>query len=99
MTAKNIPKFIIIDAIEDTFNKVECAQLILFSMLGFDVVVYTPTGYRNIETYISSDAFEVHQMNDFKYNVRVPQFKIPDKMPQPKSKSGFFSNLFKKGRK
>lgn len=96
---KNIPKFIIIDAIEDTFNKVECAQLILFSMLGFDVVVYTPTGYRNIETYISSDAFEIHQMNDFKYNVRVPQFKIPDKMPQPKSKGGLFSNLFKKGRK
>ena len=94
---KDIPKFIVIDAIEDTFSMRECIQLVFLSMLGFDILVYAPTGYRDLETFVSPKAYENHRMNEFKYNVTVPRFKIPDKIPQ--KKSGLFSNLFKKGRK
>ncbi|MDE5575863.1 MAG: YceG family protein, partial [Oscillospiraceae bacterium] len=55
---KDIPKLIIIDVIEDTFSKIECIQLVLFNLLGFDILVCTPTGYRNIETFVSDAAFE-----------------------------------------
>ena len=92
---KDIPKIVVIDAIEDTFSKIECIQLILFNLMGFDIAVYTPTGYKNLETYISPSAFEVYNMNEFKYNVRVPRFRIPDAIPEPKEE-GFFSKLFKK---
>ncbi len=92
---KDIPKIVVIDAIEDTFSKIECIQLIMFNLMGFDIAVYTPTGYKNLETYISDNAFEVYSMNEFKYNVRVPRFKIPDSIPEPKEE-GFFSKLFKK---
>lgn len=96
---KDIPKIIVIDAIEDTFSKVECIQLILFNLLGFDILIYTPTGYKDLETYISPNAFETYSMNEYEYNVRVPRFKIPDTVPEPDNNDGFFSKLFKKGRK
>lgn len=95
---KDIPKIVVIDTIEDTFSKVECIQLLLFNLMGFDVIIYTPTGYKNLETYISPNAFETYVMNEYKYNVRVPRFKIPDSIPKPKEE-GFFSKLFKFGKK
>ncbi len=95
---KDIPKLIVIDVIEETFSKIECIQLVLYNLLGFDVLVYTPTGYKNIESFVSSDAFETHTMNEFLYNIRVPKLKIPDTIPDPDG-GGLFGKLFKKGRK
>lgn len=94
---KDIPKLIIIDVIEDTFSKIECIQLVLYSLLGFDILVCTPTGYRDIETFVSETAFETHTMNEFEYNVHIPKLKIPDSIPEPKD--GLFGRLFKKGKK
>jgi len=95
---KDIPKIVVVDTIEDTFSKVECIQLLLFNLMGFDVIIYTPTGYKNLETHISPNAFETYNMNEYKYNVRVPRFKIPDSIPKEKDE-GFFSKLFKFGKK
>lgn len=95
---KDIPKLIVIDVIEDTFSKVECIQLVLYNLLGLDILIYTPTGYRNIETFVSDMAFETHVMNEFEYNVHIPRFKIPKSIPEPKSDK-LFNKLFKKGRK
>ena len=95
---KDIPKFIVVDAIEDPFSKLECTQLLLFSYLGFDVIIFSPSGYRDIEAYVSDNAFETHTFNEFKYNVNVPRFKIPSSPRAKKQKGGLFKNLFKKGR-
>ena len=95
---KDIPKLIVIDVIEDTFSKVECIQLVLYNLLGFDIIVYTPTGYKNIETFVNDTAFETHVMNEFQYNVHIPKFKIPDSIPEPPGE-GLFGKLFRKGRK
>ncbi|MDR0903379.1 MAG: YceG family protein [Ruminococcus sp.] len=90
---KDIPKFIIIDAIEDTFSKSECIQLVLCNLLGFDIIVYTPTGYRNLETFVDDSAFESYIQGEYKYKVSIPRFKIPNKIPEPKT--GLFGKLFK----
>ncbi len=99
---KDIPKFVVTDVVEDTFNKVECVQLVLFNLLGFDIIIYTPTGYKDIETYVNETAFETFMMNEFSYNKNVPKFKLPDKVPDylPNVNSGgLFKNIFKKGKK
>lgn len=95
---KDIPKFIVADSIEEPFSKLECAQLLLLSYLGFDVLVLSPSGYRDIEAYVSNDAFETHTLNEFKYNVSVPRFKTPDEAKYQKQKNGLFKKLFRKGR-
>lgn len=87
---RTIPKLIYIDALEDTFTAEECIQIVLCDLIGFDVLIYTPTGYKNLETFVSNDAFEEHIMDQFVYNTEVPKFKIPS---EGKS-GGFFSKLF-----
>ncbi|MGN1106097.1 MAG: YceG family protein [Huintestinicola sp.] len=95
---KDIPKFVVVDAIEEPFSKLECVQLLLLSYLGFDVLILSPSGYRDIEAYVSNDAFETHTLNEFKYNVSVPRFKTPDEAKYQKQKNGLFKKLFRKGR-
>lgn len=87
---KTIPKLIYIDAIEDTFTLSECIQTVMCNLIGFDVLIYTPTGYKNIETFVSNDAFEEHIMNQFVYQTEVPKFKIPS----AKKGGGLFGRLF-----
>lgn len=89
---RTIPKLIYIDAVEDTFQLCECIDLVLCNLIGFDILVYTPTGYKNLETYVSADAFEEHIMNQFLYDVEVPKFKIPSE----EKSGGFFGKLFGK---
>ncbi len=89
---RTIPKLIYIDAVEDTFTLSECIQTVLCNLIGFDILIYTPTGYKNLETFVSSDAFEEHIMNQFLYDVEVPKFKIPSE----EKNGGFFGKLFGK---
>lgn len=89
---RTIPKLIYIDAVEDTFTLEECIQIVLCNLIGFDVLIYTPTGYKNLETYVSSDAFEEHILNEFMYNTEVPKFKIPSE----EKSGGLFGRLFGK---
>lgn len=90
---KQLPKLIWIDAVEQTFTLEECVQLVLCNLVGFDILIYTPTGYKNLETFVSADAFEEHTLNEFMYNMEVPKFKIPSETRN----SGFFGRLFRKG--
>lgn len=89
---RSIPKLIYIDAVEDTFTLWECINLVFCNLIGFDILIYTPTGYKNLETYVSSDAFEEHIMNQFLYDVEVPEFKLPSEAKG----GGFFGKLFGK---
>ncbi len=90
---KQIPKLIWIDAVEQTFTAEDCIQLVICNLIGFDILVYTPTGYKNLETFVKNEAFEEHTMNEFLYNMEVPKFKIPS----DEKNSGFFGKLFRKG--
>ncbi len=90
---KSIPKLIYIDTVEDTFTLEECVRIVLCNLIGFDVLIYTPTGYKNLETYIKNEAFEEHIMNEFLYNMEVPKLKIPS----DEKNSGLFGKLFRKG--
>ncbi|MBQ4166152.1 MAG: hypothetical protein IJD85_07520, partial [Oscillospiraceae bacterium] len=90
---KQIPKLIYIDVVEATFTLEECIHTVLCNLLGFDILVYTPTGYKNLETFVDSRAFEEHTMDEFLYTMEVPKLKIPS----DDKNSGFFGRLFRKG--
>lgn len=95
---KEVPKFVVVDTIEEPFSKLECIQLLMFSYLGFDVIVFSPSGYRDIEAFVSDDAFETHNNGEFMYNLSAPNLKIPKEPRVKKQKGGLLKNLFKKGR-
>ncbi|MCL2055239.1 MAG: YceG family protein [Oscillospiraceae bacterium] len=91
---KDIPKIIIIDTAGEVFNKAECALLVMYNLLCFDIAVYTPTGYRNLEQYMNETAFETYTMNEFKHNLAIPDFSAS---PAP-GLNRLFKNRKKKGR-
>ena len=93
---KTIPKVIIADPIEDPFSKLQCTQTLMLSYLGFDILVFCPTCYRDLETHISEKAFETHTIGEpvFGAPIRsVPRMKIPTK-PRSHKKSFLFKKLF-----
>lgn len=85
---KEIPKIIIVDNIQQTFNVYECIYLVLLNLMAFDIIIYTPTGYKNLENYILPQAYETYTMKNFKDNLHIPVLKP--------SSGGFFSGLFKR---
>ncbi len=88
---KQLPKLVFIDTVEDTFTLQECILAVLCNIIGFDILIYTPTGYKNIETYVKPEAFEEHMMDEFLYNMEIPRLRIPTD-----DKGGFFGKLFRK---
>lgn len=93
---KDIPKVVIVSNSKFTFNIFECVLLVLLNLIGFDIVIYTPTGYKNLETYIKPDAYEVFNCGEFKDNYVTQNFKIPKTIPH--EKESLFGRIFK-GRK
>ena len=93
---KDIPKIVIVANGKQTFAVFECILLVLFNMIGFDIIIFTPTGYKNLETYIRPEAYESFNLGEFKYDFRPENLRIPKEIPQ--EKTSFFDRIFK-GRK
>ncbi len=85
---KDIPKIVIIHSTKIPFSAYECILLLLLNFIGFDIIIYTPTGYKNIETYIDNRAFEQYNIGEFNYNLVAPNMKIPK--AKPIKRFGFF---------
>jgi len=81
---KQIPKIIIMDTDENIASLQDCILLLFLNLIGFDIVIFTPTGYQNIEKYIDSNLFEEYQIGDYIYNLQKPKFNMVN---QKKGKS------------
>ncbi|MGN0605117.1 MAG: YceG family protein [Oscillospiraceae bacterium] len=90
---KEVPKIIIVDNVTQTFNVYECIYLVLLNLMGFDIIIYTPTGYKNIENYVNPQAYEVYTMPCFRDNLHIPNLKT---IKPPKENGGFFGGLFRR---
>ncbi|MFR2562997.1 MAG: YceG family protein, partial [Anaeromassilibacillus sp.] len=53
---KSIPKFLVVDVTEKVFTLEECILLAFLNLVGFDIAIFTPTGYRNVEKYLTRTA-------------------------------------------
>jgi hypothetical protein len=69
-----IPKLIIIDTTED-IGSVEDSIVIAYArQLGFDVVLFAPTGYRSVENHFSKKFFSYHNVGDYIYDLTIPDW-------------------------
>lgn len=89
---QEIPKVILYDHDKESFNENDCILLGYFNLIGLDVVIFTPTNYRNIEQHIRPNLLNVHQLPLVKYDLDLPPL---DSISTTSSqKSGFFSRFF-----
>ncbi len=90
---KDIPKIVIVSSGRQTFEAFECILLTLFNLIGFDIIVYTPTGYKNLESFIRPEAFQEFNHGEYKYDFTPQQLKLPKEIPQ--EKKSLFGRIFK----
>jgi len=69
---QEIPKVIIYDQNKESFSESDSIVLAYFNLIGFDVVIFTPTNYRTIEQYVKPSLLDVHQLPYVKYDLTLP---------------------------
>ncbi len=69
---KTVPKIIVVHNIQKTFNVYECIYLVLLNLMGFDIVIYTPTGYKNLENFVNPQGYENYTLPYFRDNLSIP---------------------------
>jgi hypothetical protein len=70
-TKKN-PKFIYINTTKDIISLEDSIYLALLSFLGFDVLLFIPTGYSSADRYYSPGTMVSHQTGDYMFDLEVP---------------------------
>ena len=90
-TKKN-PKVVVINT-KDTICSLEDSIVLAFlHLIGFDVVLFVPTGYQIIEKYYTQPLFTEHQIGDYLYDMQVPP--LSSGMTAPRE--GIFSRFFRR---
>ena len=85
-----IPKILIVDVTEAVFSLEECILLAFLNLTGFDIAVFTPTGYRNLEKHIRPDSFDTLTAGEYRFDLTVPDLRRP---ATPKS-GGWLGRIF-----
>lgn len=88
---RQVPKVIIVHTDQTMATLEDCAYLLFLNLIGFDIAVFTPTGYRDIEKYIVEEAFQIHDIGEYLYDLHPPA------LHPRKENTGFFQRLFGKG--
>ena len=90
-TRKN-PKVVCVDAREDGATLQDAILLTLLNLVGFDVALFAPTGYRTIERFLTDNLPVEHQIGEYIYDLTTPEL---DAMPQARP-SGWIDRLFRR---
>lgn len=85
---KKIPKLIIISSGEVTCSLADSILVAYLSLIGFDIAVFTPTGYQNVEANYTQPLLTEHQVGDYMYDLRAPDLKRISKGSQRESLMG-----------
>ena len=70
-TKKN-PKLVFICTGEQTLSQEDAILCAYLNRIGFDIVLFVPTGYRVVEQYFNGNVFVEHQIGDYMYDLAVP---------------------------
>lgn len=70
-----IPKLIIFDNDESIFSDEDCIVLAFLNQMGFDIIIFTPTGYNNIEQKISEKYYDIHTLSKIKLDLELSQLE------------------------
>jgi len=72
---KENPKFVYIQTGEQLPSQEDAILAVFLNLVGFDVVFFVPTGYQGPEKYFNRSRMEEHQIGEYVYDLRVPDFR------------------------
>lgn len=94
---KRNPKLVYIYTTEAQIPVEDSIMLAFLNLIGFDIVIFVPTGYQSVEKNFTKQIVEEHQLGEYVYDLRVPDFrKINATKDEPESGS-WRRKFFKRG--
>lgn len=96
-TKKN-PKVLYINTTEAFISKEDSILLAFLNLVGFDIVFFVPTGYQSVERFFTKSFMDEHQIGEYMYDLRVPNFGMISGSTAKGVKKSWRERLFKKGR-
>lgn len=87
------PKAVYINAGEKVISLEDSILMALLHLMGFDVVFFVPTGYRSVEGHFQGGLLEEHQLGEYMYDLRVPDFAAAG---SGAGKRGWMERIFRK---
>lgn len=93
-TKKN-PKLLLIACGEEDFSLEDSILVALLSIIGFDVALFVPTGYRVLERNYTRPFLLEHQAGEFLYDLTMPALQRTN--GSSSSQGGFLQRIFKRG--
>ncbi len=91
-TKKN-PKIIVINTRDQSPSLEDTILLTFLNKLGFDIVLFIPTGYQTIERYLNDNFPVDHQIGEYIYDLSVPDFNT---LPTAKGLK-WLNNMLRRG--
>lgn len=91
-TRKN-PKLLYILTEEATPSLEDCILTAFLNLVGFDIVFFVPTGYRNIENYFNKQLAEEYRVGEYLYDLRAPELASTPHGARP----SWRERIFKRG--
>lgn len=88
---KRIPKVLALQTKESAPCLEDAILMAYLNLLGFDIVIYVPTGYNSVETYYTKHVLEEYQVGDYLYDLKIPNLKN-----RKKSNEGIMGKLFRR---
>ena len=80
------PKVVYINSTEESISLYETILFNLLNILGFDIVMFIPTGYNVVDKYLERVLYEEYQIGEYIYNYSL--------MSNRNKQKSFFSQLF-----
>jgi len=92
---KTIPGLVLVNTGEQQYSLEDGILTAYLSLLGFDVVLFVPTGYQVMARYFTKPFFVEQQAGEYMYDLRIPDLKRMSKTAQ---KGSLTDKLFRRGR-
>lgn len=90
---KDIPKLVVIHTKETNPTVEDSILLAYLNKIGFDIVLFVPTGYLSVERFYTSQILLEHQAGEYEFDLQVPNLESIGQ-----KKGGLVSRFFKRGR-
>lgn len=69
---KDIPKIMMFSLREEICSLEDSILIYFLNSIGFDILIFVPTGYQCLEKYYNKNIFLEHQVGEYLYNTLIP---------------------------
>lgn len=86
---------------EDKITEKQFIILLFLKLIGFDVLIFVPTGYASIENLVGAGfIYDTHRIGEAIYDLSIGDIKVTSNIEvidtsEPEKKKGFFAKIFK----